>query len=160
MDDFIKAIRNNPILKDAHILFCCERNTGHTAGWLADIVLNYGNTSCIAQKGGDDFGWWTQAREKTQYAYETRGVFQMGNIAFFDEMISVNRFIKASEELKTKNIQTKYVKQIKSYVPKYKDDKKNEDKNDIAFASTFAISLLRKFIAKEIPGINYNKLMC
>lgn len=158
LEDFIRAIRTHESLRDAHILFCCERNTGHTAGWLANIVLKFSNTSCIAQHGDADYGWWTQAREKTQYAYEARGVFQMGNIAFIDDMVSVNRFIKVMPALKIKNIQTKFEKQLKSYVPRYTDNKKNEDKNDLAFALTFVISLLIKFLAKEIPGLNYNTL--
>lgn len=146
------------MLRDAHILFCCERNTGHTAGWLAGIVSKFDNTTCIAQWGDLDYGWWTQAREKIQYAFEARGVFQMGNIVFFEDMISVNKFITGGSDLKVKNIQTKIEKQLKCYVPRYTDGKKNEDKNDLAFALTFAISLTLKFLAKIIPGINYNKI--
>ena len=122
----------------------------HEAGFLAAVVNKYAKVECIAQKGDDDYGWWTQKAEKTQYAYCARTVLSTGNIVYMKDPICVNPYAKVDCAARTKKM---LEDQIRLYSPAIK-----EGKNDLAFVLTFNLKLWEKFLQRNIPGLKYDLL--
>jgi hypothetical protein len=117
LSSFCLAIRKHEIYKYAHVVFCCERNMAHEAGFLAECVkrsLYHERISFICQREPGDCGWWTQADVKYKMAYEMRFVFMSKIIQYAQDVICVNPFMKEA----TRWQETK--RKFEDQLPKYK----------------------------------------
>jgi hypothetical protein len=150
LENFINGIRNNRSLASSWILFCCERNMAHEAGFLAQIVNKYSKVQLISQYGNDDYGWWTTKPEKTKYAYQALDIFATGNIVYMKDPICANPFKQQDKMKITKQM---LEQQLTMYNPSVR-----ESKNDLAFALTFNLYLWKLFLSKSISGLPYDLL--
>ena len=58
LENFVQGIREHPSFQDAWLIFCCERNMAHEAGFLTEPFLKFRKTVAIAQHETKDYGWW------------------------------------------------------------------------------------------------------
>ena len=158
LKSFITALRDHPALSSTTILWCCERNMAHEAGWTAlYLQQNFNNIELIAQDGGDDYGWWTTEKEKIAYATASNLILSVGNIAYMKDPICTNPWLKKGD--KTKDVKEKLQLQLTNYSPKLKPGKNTQNKNDLAFNFTFNLYLFSQFLLRKLPGLPYNKLL-
>lgn len=117
LSSFCLGIRRHRILKYSHVVFCCERNMAHEAGFLAECVkktLCHERISFICQRSPGDCGWWTQSDVKYKMGFEMRYVFMNNIIQYSDDVVCTNPFMKEA----TRWEETK--KKFEDQLPKYK----------------------------------------
>jgi hypothetical protein len=97
IENFLKALRLHPRGRSAIIIGAFEKNTGLEAGRFARIVKRFPPAYCIRESNDDDYGIWTTAAKKMNYAFRTRDVIMEKRVFFAADWICTNPWLKDSE---------------------------------------------------------------
>ena len=70
--EFGRAIRRHKTFANAFLIFCCEKNMAHEAGFLAEKHIEQNRLKNIAmrQNENNDYGWHTNNENKVKSAYK------------------------------------------------------------------------------------------
>jgi hypothetical protein len=172
----LRGLRKHPVLSNAWIVFCCERNTAHEAGFLADEVTAYEKHALIAEKGDDDWGWWSTNSTKTQQAYAAWSSVSLGQVSFLKNWVCENPMVDGVSRRKhTKDKFTEQLRRYSEYAMQTRDplsiprtgvsgvaDKEGKASStfndDLAFCFCFNIWLIEKLRRHQVPGFPYFKV--
>jgi hypothetical protein len=174
---FIRAIRRNPWLSDAWIVFIAERNNGNASGHLSEELTKFQKTVSVRQRDDRDYGWWTDNAAKVKYAYTAREVVSLGSLFFMKDMAVGNPFLE--ENTRVDFMKKKFFDQMTRYklLPNKPTTpfarkaitvtgKANEDgkvsegfNDDLFFTFTMTVHMLRDFYKHQIPDIDYARLL-
>lgn len=175
MDAFLKGLRKHPLLAKSIIVFCAERNTGHDAGYLADVVKNYPPFHLVTQRGyegrhekmsEDDYGFWTNARSKDRQAQHVWSIMTMNEPGLLQNWICENPFMDPD----TRKLET--LEKTRDQLLRYHQDEKgrytgktdlsgnpgyNDDIATTIFMTLFINALMCDGRLPQIPPYVYKK---
>lgn len=90
---FFDGLRRHPWLAGAWIVFVMERNTGHEAGHVSNLLLTRDTRAvAVRQKANKDYGWWTSNDMKIGYAAAGRTRLRTKSVAMLGSMVCTNPF--------------------------------------------------------------------
>jgi len=170
---FVDAIRAHPQMQNAWIIFCCERNMAHEAGFLTEPVLKHRNTVAIAQHDVNDYGWWTDLQTKVQAAYKARHCMAMESVGYMKDFICTNPWL--DPKTRRQITKAKFEEQLKRYKPVVTNPKDPHSTPKVTVSgktnkegkvsgtfnddlmSTFCLNvyLMEMLLLRKIPNFNY-----
>lgn len=112
---FVSAIRMHQWLQGAWIIFCCERNMAHEAGFLTEPLLVMNKVVGIAQHEYKDYGWWTDNPTKVKMAYEARRCMAMNSVFYMKDFICTNPWDEPTK--RREKVKRKFEEQMKRFKP-------------------------------------------
>lgn len=81
----VEAIRADPMLTHAHIIFGPERNTGHDGDFMWQSISRFQPITPCWEKGQQNgVGIWTTLDAKMQYAFALKFQFATRNISIYE----------------------------------------------------------------------------
>lgn len=147
----------------------------HEAGFLAEEVTAYSQYALIAEKGDDDWGWFSTNQTKTQQAFAAWNAVSLGQVSFLKDWVCENPFSTGSSRKATKDKFTEQLRRYSEYEMQTRDplsiprtgvsgiaDKEGKASgtfnDDLVFCFCFNIWLNAKLIRRQVPGFPYYKV--
>jgi hypothetical protein len=149
----------------------------HEAGFLANEVKKFDKVELIAERGGDDYGWWTTNISKVKQAYAAWAALSTGQIQFLSDWVCENPYTPDKVKRRSETLE-KFGEQLRRY-GEYEMATKNAlsipkvgvsgciDKegrvsglfnDDLAIAFCMNIWLWGLLCRREIEGFNYSRI--
>lgn len=173
----VNALRAHPLLRNAHIIFAPERNTGHEGDFLRRALQNFPRMHFCYEKGPENgCGVWTTHALKVSYGFSMRYQFSTRNISLWDQFICANPYqdpatragetiSKLKEQMgryrivytETDNPHGRNNTTLSGKVNKEGKITKNA-KDDICFALSMAICLLDKIDMGMLDWFDHTRL--
>lgn len=120
LSSFLDGISSHPNLSDARILFCCESNMAHEAGFLSNEVKKYHNSEIITdgrkgkKTGAIAEGWFTTNEIKVSQAYDAWDIVSQNGVTFIKDWVCASPFVKNPIK-RRRETREKFVEQLKRY---------------------------------------------
>lgn len=90
---FFTELRQNEALRNAWIIFVCERNTGYEAGSLNEVLQAVDPKNVAVRERADrDYGWWSTKNIKMAYGTTSRKALGMKSVRFMRGWVACSSY--------------------------------------------------------------------
>lgn len=110
----VAAIRQDPLLRDAHLIFAPERNTGHEGDFMWHAIARFPPITPCWEKGQQNgAGVWTTPQSKMRYGMALKYQFVARSISVYKRFICVNPYVDPGK--REKELMLKFIDQLKRF---------------------------------------------